>query len=1055
MPVAEVHPSLEELTAFTLGTLDEDTQASVESHLETCTSCQERAAVAPGDTLVELLRSTHAQASCGADTGVIAAARVQTPGLVAFAVTDARTPSAPGQSDCPELPEALPPELTRHERYRVVRLLGVGGMGAVYEAEHRVMRRTVALKVIKRAYTASPAALERFRREVRTAARLSHPNIVTTYDAEDAGETHFLVMEYIEGTDLGRLVQERGHRAVDLACDYVRQAALGLQYAFEQGMVHRDLKPHNLMLTPGGCVKILDFGLARFAGEAAMAGATTSGMVLGTVDYIAPEQADNAHEADIRSDIYSLGCTLYYLLAGRPPFPHGTPPQKLMAHVNKTPQPLTELRSDLREGLMSVLQRMMAKDPNRRYQTPAEVAAALGPFVLQGCGRATDLGLTVLLEKTPARFRGRHMFAIAAAILFFLVAGLLGLAVYRIATDKGELVITSESDDVKVVITQGGKVVDIIDAKTDKQIRLVLRSGDYELELKEPTDGLKLNIKNAKLTRGEIVVATITWDDKPVVGTTEPPAAGTPPDGVVACWPANGNAKASLGDNHGTLKGGVTFAPGVAGKAFRLDGATGYVEAPPSDLWGFGRRDFSIELWVQWRALTPSNDISAPSAVFIGCDEGNGPGRGHKWFFGYGDGFLNFHIGNGTKGGFYAKADFSPDLDQWYHLAVTRSRGTFTIYVNGAPVASEKDDIIIPNPDAPLTIGQAEGIGFFSGLIDEVAIYDRALSPDEVKARWSALTPSTKPAAEKVGVVRCFEGHTTKADSVVFFKDCRRFISCGWDGTIRIWDVSTGKELTRLKGHAEGPAKPAINALALSPDERHFLSGGDDGTIRLWDVKTGEQLLTLGENLGVVTDLAFTPDGRWALSGSHDATVRLWDLKERKEVHRFVGHTSPPEGVAISSDGRRAASASWDGTIRLYDLEERKEIDCLRGHTDRVNGVAFSPDGSLLLSCGFDKTLRFWDARTGKELRRAEHPDRVYGVAFSPDGRRALSAGADGTVRLWDVNTAKQVHCFTGHRGAVWCVAFSPDGRSALSCGWDCIIRLWRLPDPPSAKENP
>jgi Protein kinase domain/Putative zinc-finger len=513
MAVAEVHPSAEELAAFTLGTLDDETQASIEAHVAACMSCQERAAVAPGDSLVELLRSVHLRTGFGTDTVSEFASQVLTPlSLLA-------------KPDRVEVPEALPAELACHERYHIVRFLGAGGMGTVYEAEHRFLRRPVALKVIKRAYTAYAAALERFRREVHTAARLSHPNIVTTYDAEDAGETHFLVMEYIEGTDLGRLIQESGPLPVDRACDYVRQAALGLQYAFEQGMVHRDLKPQNLMLTDDGCVKILDFGLARFAGEAALAGLTTSGMVLGTVDYIAPEQADDAHEADIRSDIYSLGCTLYYLLAGRPPFPKGTPPQKLMAHVNKTPQPLTTLRGDMPEGLMSVLERMMAKNPSRRYQTPAEVAAALAPFTVpadaalspgpRSDARATIRGRTLVLQKTPTRFRRRRIAEIATAIMVFLVTGLLGVAVYRIATDKGELVITTESDDVKVVITQGGKLVDIIDTKTNKQISLALRSGDYELELKGAPEGLKLDIDRAKLKRGETVLATITREGKP------------------------------------------------------------------------------------------------------------------------------------------------------------------------------------------------------------------------------------------------------------------------------------------------------------------------------------------------------------------------------------------------------------------------------------------------------------------------------------------------------------------------------------------------------------
>jgi WD40 repeat protein/tRNA A-37 threonylcarbamoyl transferase component Bud32 len=306
-----------------------------------------------------------------------------------------------------------------------------------------------------------------------------------------------------------------------------------------------------------------------------------------------------------------------------------------------------------------------------------------------------------------------------------------------------------------------------------------------------------------------------------------------------------------------------------------------------------------------------------------------------------------------------------------------------------------------------------------------------------------------KAKAEVVGEVRQFNGHTNHARAAAFFKDGRRFVSCGFDRTLRVWDVATGKELARLEGHTRG----IIHCLALCPDQRQLLSG-EDGIIELWDVGTGKVLHRF-EGVGSVVCLAVSPDGRWALSGSYDHTLRLWDLKGRKEVHRFDAHTGPVQGVAFSPDGRRAASGSHDRTIRLWDLAKRREISCLREHTGGVNSVAFSPDGSLLLSGGGDRTVRFWDAKTGKELRSANHLDYVCSVAFSPDGRRALSASNDATVRLWDVKTAKELHRFTGHRGIVWDVAFSPNGRSALSCGGDHTIRLWRLPDPSPAKKKP
>jgi serine/threonine protein kinase len=309
----------------------------------------------------------------------------------------------------PAVEPTVPPELANHTRYRIVRLLGVGGMGAVYQAEHRVMERFVALKVIRADLVSNAAAVKRFQIEVRTAAKLTHQNIVTAFDAEQIGNVHFLVMEYVEGNDLATMVATRGPLPASEACYYIAQAAMGLQHAYERGMIHRDIKPQNLMVAGAPyapllqrTVKILDFGLARFA-SAATSGHTASGTLLGTVDYMAPEQADNAHAADIRSDLYSLGCTLFYLLAGRALFPEGTLVQKVMCHVERTP-PLSELPADLPPGLTDVLARLLAKKPEERYQTPSELVLALSVYHPGFLASGSQTAIPALSAAAPPPF---------------------------------------------------------------------------------------------------------------------------------------------------------------------------------------------------------------------------------------------------------------------------------------------------------------------------------------------------------------------------------------------------------------------------------------------------------------------------------------------------------------------------------------------------------------------------------------------------------------------------------------------------------------------------
>jgi putative intracellular protease/amidase len=297
----------------------------------------------------------------------------------------ARNPLAPAEglfAKRPEGLEALPPELAQHPRYRILHKLGEGGMGAVYKAEHRLMGRVVALKVVNPHLLKDAVSTARFQQEVQAAARLKHPNIVTAHDAEQVGNCHLLVMEFVEGLTLARLVEAEGPLPIGRACELLRQAALGLQHAHDQGMVHRDVKPQNLMLTFHSQVKILDFGLARLAGGLAGDQALTlAGEIIGTPDYLAPEQIRDSRCVDHRADLYALGCTAYFLLTGQTPYADHALLEKLFAHGEKEPVPVEQVRPELPKALGNVVRKLMAKQPEDRYQSGAEAAEALAAFV--------------------------------------------------------------------------------------------------------------------------------------------------------------------------------------------------------------------------------------------------------------------------------------------------------------------------------------------------------------------------------------------------------------------------------------------------------------------------------------------------------------------------------------------------------------------------------------------------------------------------------------------------------------------------------------------------
>ena len=365
------HPSDQTLSSFGLGKLDDLTAQAVQKHLEDCSNCQKRVMEMSSDSFLDRVRGARAgQSAFGSSQPDGTRSHNQSPPL----------PPPPA--------DTLPPGFAENPDYEIKKELGRGGMGVVYLAHNKLMGREEVLKVMSRQIMEKPGVLDRFLREIRAVAKLRHANIVTAFAATRVGESIVFSMEHVEGLDLSKMVKAKGQLPVAHACNFIYQAALGLQHAHEEGLVHRDIKPHNLMLSRKGdkaTVKVLDFGLARVTREEKIdGGLTLEGQALGTPDYIAPEQILDAPNADIRADIYSLGATLYYLLTGRPPFKANSLYDIYQAHISREADPLNFVRPEVPSELAALVAKMMAKDPTRRFQTPGEVAEALKPFFRRG-----------------------------------------------------------------------------------------------------------------------------------------------------------------------------------------------------------------------------------------------------------------------------------------------------------------------------------------------------------------------------------------------------------------------------------------------------------------------------------------------------------------------------------------------------------------------------------------------------------------------------------------------------------------------------------------------
>jgi hypothetical protein len=712
-------------------------------------------------------------------------------------------------------------------QYVLLDLLGEGGMGQVYKARQTGMNRVVALKVIRGDRLGDPGAVARFKREIEAAGKLTHPNVVRAYDASQVGTTLYFVMEFVPGHDLASLVKERGPLPIAEACDYARQAALGLQHAHEHRLIHRDIKPGNLILAddPAGVVKVLDLGLARPVASGVSTELTPADAAMGTPDYLAPEQGADARAVDSRADIYSLGCTLYHLLTGRVPFPGGTLAQKLQWHQNAEPAALESVRQDAPAALGAVVRKMMAKKPGDRYQTCLEVADALAPFA---AGVSSDANRQELAptqtfirpEDAPARPRGRG-WLVAALLLVVAVGG----AVFWLTRGRG-----SPGQDEKPIEVEVRLVG--IARPAEPEVTVILIDGrpipfdelQKEMRITAGTHVVEIQKNGEVVERREFMVAAGLQQPRLVV-----PEADREPGPITAL----------SGHQHEVTC--VTFS----GDGLRLMS----VGPNPTDgvfVWNVP----TAKLLYHYASPKPPRLIRGHPNCGALSPEGNAALIGN-----------NHAYKTATVKPWVQSLGLDSATRFWETDSHTRKVLAVAFSLDGKlALSSDEAGFTKVWDDKGKRLFQFDGsLAAFSPTADRLAV---------VQKKQMKVWTLTEPPRE----VQAFEGHADLIRAVAFAPDGRSLLTCG-DTTVRLWDVATGKETRVLRGHTK-----EVTSAALSPDGRRVLSGSRDSTVRLWDVATETELLRFTQHTDAVTSVAYSPGGRRAASGSLDGTVRLYAL---------------------------------------------------------------------------------------------------------------------------------------------------------------------------------
>lgn len=1006
-----------------------------------------------------------------------------------------------GKDPVPE--ENLAAEKAEFAGYELLEEIGHGAMGIVYRARQSALNRIVALKMLRPARLLSPQDLQRFKVEAEAIARLDHPNILPIFDSDEERGQPFYSTRFIEGGSLAKRLSTGEYRMSLAVTDgdtyralerkitiLMFEVAEAVQHAHDRGVLHRDLKPGNILIDPDGHPQISDFGLARFMDSDG--GLTLSQSSLGTPAYMSPEQAKGAaSQASAPADIYSLGAVLYEMLTGRPPFLADTPIATVHQILHNEPVGPRVINPRISIDLQTICLKCLEKEPHHRYGSAKLLADDLRRFL-------AGQPISARPQNTPQKaLRWIRRNPLSASLASLVV---LCLFIFAVLSHRHSRQTTETNRRISAANLELKSALD----------RLTLQKVDDRVQQRETVEAIALLAQIIRQNPSNRVAAsrllsvlahrsfpvrfgktarhtdhvlsaqfsptgdrfvTVSadrsarvWDAQrgipvslPFVHPDELSWGEFSPDGrfiLTSCH--DGSAyiwNANSGQLHGRLVGcsGTNLSPGETGHVliarFSPDGRKVVTAAADGSarIWDFNTLQESTPPMRHSRAIL-SVAFSPDSRWLL---TGSSDRYARLWDSATGEPVADRLLNHGDV----ASVNFSPDGSR----VITASfNGTARIWdratgqLTAGPLTHSKGVRYATfSPDGRYVV--TSSIDLTARIWD--AQTGAAVAPpfrhdSTVRIARFSLDGSLLVTASDDGTARVWDARAARplceplnhgayvVDAVFSPKATNVFLTASVDGTARLWRLSSARPYRPLV--AGGP----VNIAIFSPSGRRVVTGRADGISQVWDAGSADPVTPPLESKELLHDAAFSPDETVVATASADRSTRLWEIPSGKLLREISGH-GDVQCVAFSPDGRKFARGLYSGTAQVFDSESGTAIGLELKHAASVNALCFSPDGALVATASLDYTARFWNSETGEPVGQImRHHGWVRRGEFSRDGRRFVTASPDGTAKVWDSTTGKELMTLR-HSAGVLEATFDPSGRYIATGSADKAAWLW------------